>query len=47
MVLGSHLLQGVQLMMGEVGVVEGITGEGAKFLGTTEHSLRAKMFFVT
>lgn len=38
MVLGSHLLQGVQSMMEEeeLGVVGGTTGEGAMSLGTTE-----------
>jgi hypothetical protein len=35
MVLGSLLLQGVQLMMVEV--VEGTTGEGGMFLVTIEH----------
>jgi hypothetical protein len=40
MVLGSHLLQGVPLVMVEevvVVVVGGTTGEGAKFLVTIEH----------
>jgi hypothetical protein len=37
-VLGSHLLQGVQLMMVEVVmVVGGITGGGAMFWVTIEH----------
>jgi hypothetical protein len=45
MVLGSHQLQGIQLMMvEEVVAVGGTTGGGAMFLVTIEHLWNAEIF---